>query len=155
MKRCICSWSVWTWFSSEHKAFDCSFGGLQKQHVTEVKRQENELLEARSVPLRNYLMKYVMPTVSQGLLECCRAKADDPVDFLVIFVSFFFWLLKWLPLLYALWALCICVAGGIPPEEQFWGWLIHFCLDILDIFFLLLSFSSCLGDCVVQHLSQV
>lgn len=57
--------------------------------MTEVKKQENELLEARSFPLRNYLMKYVMPTVSQGLLECCRAKADDPVDFLVNFVFFF------------------------------------------------------------------
>ncbi|XP_031437651.1 adenylate kinase 7a isoform X2 [Clupea harengus] len=53
-----------------------------KHHVTEVKKQEHELLEARSFPLRNYLMKYVMPTVSQGLLESCRAKADDPVDFL-------------------------------------------------------------------------
>ncbi|XP_062406783.1 adenylate kinase 7-like [Sardina pilchardus] len=52
------------------------------RHVTEVKKQETELLEARSFPLRNYLMKYVMPTVSQGLLESCRAKADDPVDFL-------------------------------------------------------------------------
>ena len=62
-----------------------SFVCLQKHHVTEVKKQEHELLEARSFPLRNYLMKYVMPTVSQGLLESCRAKADDPVDFLVFF----------------------------------------------------------------------
>ncbi|XP_041951643.1 adenylate kinase 7-like isoform X1 [Alosa sapidissima] len=53
-----------------------------KRHVAEVKKQETELLEAHSFPLRNYLMKYVMPTVSQGLLESCKAKADDPVDFL-------------------------------------------------------------------------
>ncbi|KAJ8007321.1 hypothetical protein DPEC_G00116320 [Dallia pectoralis] len=50
--------------------------------VTEVKRQERELLEARSCPLRNYLMKDVIPSLSEAMLECCKAKPDDPVDFL-------------------------------------------------------------------------
>ncbi|XP_063078850.1 adenylate kinase 7-like [Engraulis encrasicolus] len=53
-----------------------------ERDVSEVKRQEEEMLEARSFPLRNYLMKYVMPTVSQGLLQSCKAKAHDPVDYL-------------------------------------------------------------------------
>ncbi|XP_061098821.1 adenylate kinase 7-like isoform X1 [Conger conger] len=48
----------------------------------EVKRQEQELLEARSIPLRNYLMKNVMPTVTHALIECYKIKPDDPVDFL-------------------------------------------------------------------------
>ncbi|NWU32963.1 KAD7 kinase, partial [Hylia prasina] len=48
----------------------------------EVKKQEQELLEAQSVPLRNYLMKNVMPTLMQGINECCRIRPDDPVDFL-------------------------------------------------------------------------
>ncbi|XP_024259895.1 adenylate kinase 7a [Oncorhynchus tshawytscha] len=52
------------------------------RHVTEVKRQEHELLEARSAPLRNYLMNYVMPSLTEGMMECCKAKPDDPVDFL-------------------------------------------------------------------------
>ncbi|XP_068110888.1 adenylate kinase 7 [Hyperolius riggenbachi] len=50
--------------------------------LEEVKNQERELLEAQSVPLRNYLMKNVMPTLIQGLNECCKARPDDPVDFL-------------------------------------------------------------------------
>uniref|UniRef100_A0A8C4UY88 Adenylate kinase 7 n=1 Tax=Falco tinnunculus TaxID=100819 RepID=A0A8C4UY88_FALTI len=53
------------------------------KHMEEVKRQEQELLEAQSMPLRNYLMKNVMPTLMQGITECCRIRPDDPVDFLV------------------------------------------------------------------------
>uniref|UniRef100_A0A8C3N9R1 Uncharacterized protein n=1 Tax=Geospiza parvula TaxID=87175 RepID=A0A8C3N9R1_GEOPR len=49
----------------------------------EVKKQEQELLEAQSIPLRNYLMKNVMPTLMQGINECCRIRPDDPVNFLV------------------------------------------------------------------------
>ncbi|XP_054684691.1 adenylate kinase 7 isoform X2 [Grus americana] len=52
------------------------------KHLEEVKRQEEELLEAQSIPLRNYLMKNVMPTLMQGINECCRIRPDDPVDFL-------------------------------------------------------------------------
>ncbi|NXU47769.1 KAD7 kinase, partial [Turnix velox] len=53
------------------------------KHLEEVRRQEQELLEAQSTPLRNYLMKHVMPTLMQGINECCRIRPDDPVDFLV------------------------------------------------------------------------
>ncbi|KAM9014304.1 adenylate kinase 7 isoform 1-T1 [Ara ararauna] len=52
------------------------------KHLEEVKRQEQELLEAQSVPLRNYLMRNVMPMLMQGINECCRIRPDDPVDFL-------------------------------------------------------------------------
>ncbi|KAF1491763.1 Adenylate kinase 7, partial [Megadyptes antipodes antipodes] len=52
------------------------------RHLEEVKRQEQELLEAQSIPLRNYLMKNVMPTLMQGINECCTIRPDDPVDFL-------------------------------------------------------------------------
>ena len=52
------------------------------ERLTEVKRQELEALEARSLPLRSYLMKHVIPTLTQGLLECAKVKPDDPVDYL-------------------------------------------------------------------------
>ncbi|NXM65269.1 KAD7 kinase, partial [Serilophus lunatus] len=52
------------------------------KQLEEVKRQQEELLEAQSVPLRNYLMKNVMPTLMQGINECCRIRPDDPVNFL-------------------------------------------------------------------------
>ncbi|XP_065611752.1 adenylate kinase 7 [Cyrtonyx montezumae] len=52
------------------------------KQLEEVKKQEQELLEAQSIPLRNYLMRHVMPTLMQGLNECCKIRPDDPVDFL-------------------------------------------------------------------------
>lgn len=56
---------------------------LQRVRLAEVKKQEQELLENQSIPLRNYLMKHVMPTLSQGLIECCKIRPDDPIDFVV------------------------------------------------------------------------
>uniref|UniRef100_A0A8B9RDE8 Nucleoside-diphosphate kinase n=1 Tax=Astyanax mexicanus TaxID=7994 RepID=A0A8B9RDE8_ASTMX len=53
------------------------------RRLEEIQRQEDELLEAESVPLRQYLMRDVMPTLTQGLIECCRIRPEDPVDFLV------------------------------------------------------------------------
>ncbi|XP_055448933.1 adenylate kinase 7 [Psammomys obesus] len=52
------------------------------KRLEEVKREERELLEAQSIPLRNYLMTYVMPTLMRGLNECCKVRPEDPVDFL-------------------------------------------------------------------------
>ncbi|XP_063354968.1 adenylate kinase 7 [Pelmatolapia mariae] len=50
--------------------------------LEEVRQQEEEELEATSRPMRDYLMEQVVPTLSQGLTECCRAQPQDPVDFL-------------------------------------------------------------------------
>ena len=35
------------------------------------------------MPLRNYLMSYVMPSLSQAMLDCCAGKPEDPIDYLV------------------------------------------------------------------------
>lgn len=50
--------------------------------LEEVRRQELEVLEEQSIPLRNYLMKHVMPTLTKGLIECCQVRPGDPVDYL-------------------------------------------------------------------------
>ncbi|KAF3850113.1 hypothetical protein F7725_019832 [Dissostichus mawsoni] len=50
----------------------------------ERKQKESELHDAHSLPLRNYLMKYVMPSLTAAMTECTRIKPEDPVDFLVI-----------------------------------------------------------------------
>lgn len=54
----------------------------EKRRLDEVARQEMELLEARAMPLRNYLMENVIPTLTKGLLEVCKAQPEDPVDYL-------------------------------------------------------------------------
>lgn len=56
---------------------------FQTQRLNEVKREEFELLEAQSIPLRNYLMKHVMPTLTQGLIDCCKTRPEDPIDYIV------------------------------------------------------------------------
>jgi adenylate kinase len=52
------------------------------RRAAEVQQQEQELLEVRSVPLRNYLMQNVIPTLTEGLIEVCKLKPEDPVDYL-------------------------------------------------------------------------
>uniref|UniRef100_A0A3Q3L073 Adenylate kinase 7-like n=1 Tax=Mastacembelus armatus TaxID=205130 RepID=A0A3Q3L073_9TELE len=53
-----------------------------KKNLSKVKREEHELLEAHSLPLRNYLMKYVMPSLTEAMVDCCKIKPEDPIDFL-------------------------------------------------------------------------
>uniref|UniRef100_H3CL18 Uncharacterized protein n=1 Tax=Tetraodon nigroviridis TaxID=99883 RepID=H3CL18_TETNG len=50
--------------------------------LEKVKLYEDKLLEAHTLPVRNYLLEHVMPTLSQGLAHCCQSQPQDPVDFL-------------------------------------------------------------------------
>ncbi|XP_028250511.1 adenylate kinase 7 [Parambassis ranga] len=52
------------------------------ERLEKERKREEEELEAQSAPMRAYLMEHFMPTLVQGLTECCRAKPQDPVDFL-------------------------------------------------------------------------
>eukprot|EP00753_Platysulcus_tardus_P020095 PLAT7740.1.p1 GENE.PLAT7740.1~~PLAT7740.1.p1 ORF type:complete len:825 (-),score=545.22 PLAT7740.1:6-2480(-) len=52
----------------------------------ELQKQEAALLEARSQPLRNYLMRYVMPVLTKGLVDVCKVMPEDPVDYLAEFL---------------------------------------------------------------------
>jgi adenylate kinase len=36
----------------------------------------------RSIPLRNYLLQHVIPTLTEGLIEVCAIKPEDPIDYL-------------------------------------------------------------------------
>jgi len=56
---------------------------MQEAQLKLVQQEEKEQLEAKSLPLRNYLMRHVMPTLTKGLVETCKIKPEDPVDFLV------------------------------------------------------------------------
>ena len=73
---------------STHNDSSCSRVGhratsFQTQQLEDVKREEYELLENQSIPLRNYLMKHVMPTLTKGLIDSCKVRPDDPIDYLV------------------------------------------------------------------------
>merc|ERR1712070_400640 len=55
---------------------------VEARRLAELQQKERELLEVRSIPLRNYLMQNVIPTLTEGLIEVCKLKPDDPVDYL-------------------------------------------------------------------------
>ncbi|MEQ2292502.1 hypothetical protein AMECASPLE_023733 [Ameca splendens] len=52
------------------------------QSSEEAMLKEEQDLKNLTVQMRSYLMEHVMPTLSQGLIECCRAQPPDPLDFL-------------------------------------------------------------------------
>jgi len=54
--------------------------------LEEVKRQEREQLEEQSLPMRNYLMRHVMPTLTSALIDVCKVRPQDPVDYLAEFL---------------------------------------------------------------------
>lgn len=47
------------------------------------KAEEQQVLELKSHPLRKYLMKHVMPVLTEGMIECVKARPEDAVDYLV------------------------------------------------------------------------
>ena len=48
-----------------------------------VKDKEKKLLDQRSQPLRQYLSDQVVPILTSGIIQICKEKPEDPVDFLV------------------------------------------------------------------------
>ncbi|KAJ8952850.1 hypothetical protein NQ314_007456 [Rhamnusium bicolor] len=54
--------------------------------LEKLQMEEEKILAAQSEPLRFYLMKYIFPTLTKGMLEVAKIKPDDPVDFLAEFL---------------------------------------------------------------------
>lgn len=54
--------------------------------LEQLQAEEEKVLFAQSEPLRDYLVKFVFPTLTRGLLEVARLKPGDPVDFLAEFL---------------------------------------------------------------------
>lgn len=77
---------------------------------------EDHLLEAQVAPVRNYLLKHVMPTLSQGLLQCFQIQPQDPVDFLVSVSHLLF--LADLELSSPIFISFIVISGRVPVNEQ-------------------------------------
>ena len=56
---------------------------LQTNQMMEMKRQEIIEMEKRSLPVRHYLMKYVLPNITEGLVEMTKLRPDNPTEYLV------------------------------------------------------------------------
>jgi len=53
-----------------------------KNKLEQIRKEEKDILEVQSEPLRNYLVKYVMPTLTAGLVEVAKVRPEDPIDYL-------------------------------------------------------------------------
>lgn len=51
-----------------------------------LKEEEEKILVAQTKPMREYLMQFIFPTLTKGLIEVARIKPDDPLDFLAEFL---------------------------------------------------------------------
>uniref|UniRef100_A0A0G4FVB2 Adenylate kinase 7 n=1 Tax=Chromera velia CCMP2878 TaxID=1169474 RepID=A0A0G4FVB2_9ALVE len=54
--------------------------------LREIQEHERRQLLALSLPLRSYLMQYIVPTLTEGLIELCQIMPDDPIDHLAEFL---------------------------------------------------------------------
>lgn len=50
--------------------------------IEQLRAKENNLLELRSQPIRNYLMEKVAPYITEALFKLCETKPEDPILFL-------------------------------------------------------------------------
>ena len=48
----------------------------------EVKRKELEELEQKSIPLRHYLMKFILPNITTSITEVAKVRPNNPIQFL-------------------------------------------------------------------------
>ncbi|KAF4737840.1 hypothetical protein FOZ63_030427, partial [Perkinsus olseni] len=54
----------------------------EAQRLSEVKKDEELVLEKHSRSLRHYLLENVMPTLKEGIVEACEKAPEDAVTFL-------------------------------------------------------------------------
>jgi len=59
----------------------------EEDRLEQIKREEFVRLEKHSEPLRQYLMTFVVPTLTSGLIDVCRATPEDPVGYLAEYLS--------------------------------------------------------------------
>ena len=57
------------------------------EKLEKIREQERDLLDKRSQPIRQYLMDNVVPHLTEGLINLCKAVPEDPTDFLANFLN--------------------------------------------------------------------
>lgn len=59
----------------------------EKERIESIKKEEFARLEKHSETLRQYLMQFVVPTLTTGLIDVCRETPDDPIAYLAEYLS--------------------------------------------------------------------
>lgn len=53
-----------------------------KSQLIQLRNKQKEDLDAKSQPIRQYLLDNLFPFLTDGLIEVCKARPEDPTDFL-------------------------------------------------------------------------
>jgi len=59
----------------------------EEDRLEAIKKEEFVRLEKHSEPLRTYLMQFVVPTLTTGLIDVCRETPEDPVAYLAEYLQ--------------------------------------------------------------------
>lgn len=59
----------------------------EEDRLEAIKKEEFIRLEKHSETLRSYLMQYVVPTLTTGLIDVCRETPEDPIAYLAEYLS--------------------------------------------------------------------
>jgi adenylate kinase len=54
----------------------------ERERLAAIQAQESENLNVHALPLRSYLLTNVLPTVTEALIEICKVRPDDPLEYL-------------------------------------------------------------------------
>jgi adenylate kinase len=54
----------------------------ERERLAAIHQQERDNLDVHALPLRKYLLENVMPTVTEALIEICKVRPEDPLDYL-------------------------------------------------------------------------
>jgi len=52
-----------------------------------IQQHEEQQRQLQELPLREYLMRYMVPTLTEGLIETCKMLPDNPVDYLANYLE--------------------------------------------------------------------
>jgi adenylate kinase len=61
----------------------------EEDRLEAIKKEEFIRLEKHSEPLRQYLMSFVVPTLTTGLVDVCRETPEDPIAYLADYLSIY------------------------------------------------------------------
>lgn len=52
-----------------------------------IKKHAEEHCQLKQMPLREYLMEFMIPALTEGLIECCKVLPENPADYLANFLE--------------------------------------------------------------------
>merc|ERR1719356_1665972 len=72
---------------AEDKTEEIEEARNQARRLKIIADYEAERKNLEALPLREYLMRYMVPSLTEGLIEVCKVLPEDPVDYLATYLE--------------------------------------------------------------------